>query len=146
MSYPITIQNVRFSYCSLFQPVTPFNNPNGDPKYRTTILLPKSDVQTKALIDQAIEQAAVEGVSKKWGGVRPQKIPHPVYDGDGTRPSDGAEYGPECKGHWVFTASSSTAPIVVDRQRQNIINPVEVYSGMYGNVNVTFYPYWTVKS
>ena len=142
MSNPITIEGVRFSYCSLFQPTAPHNNPNGDLKYRTTILLPKDNARAKALIDQAIAQATEEGVNKKWGGVKPPMVPNPVYDGDGTRPSDGAAYGPECKGCWVFTASSSNAPFVVDAQVQPIINPVEVYSGMYGNVNVTFYPYF----
>ena len=32
-------------------------------------------------------------------------------------------------------------PEVVDRMGNPIINQSEVYSGMYGRVNVTFYPY-----
>ena len=53
------------------------------------------------------------------------------------------EFGPECKGHWVFTARSSAdyAPEVVDRMGNPIINQSEVYSGMFGRVNVTFFPY-----
>lgn len=141
MGNPITINGVRFSYCNLFQATPPFNNPNGDLKYRTTILLPKSNVQAKAMIDDAIEQATMEGVNKKWNGVKPPMVPNPVYDGDGTRPSDGAAYGEECRGCWVFTASSSQRPFVVDANVQDILNPQECYSGMYGNVSVTFYPY-----
>ena len=141
MGNPITINGVRFSYCNLFQATPPFNNPNGDLKYRTTILLPKSNVQAKALIDDAIEQATVEGISKKWNGTKPPMVPNPVYDGDGTRPSDGAAYGEECRGCWVFTASSSQRPFVVDANVQDILNPQDCYSGMYGNVSVTFYPY-----
>ena len=52
-------------------------------------------------------------------------------------------FGPECKGHWVFTASAKAdyPPEIVDRTGNPIINQSEVYSGMYGRVNVTFYPY-----
>ena len=62
-------------------------------------------------------------------------------DGDGVRPSDGQPYGEECKGCWVFTASSKQAPFVVDGQVQNIIDPRLVYSGMWGNISVNFFPY-----
>ena len=137
----ITINGVRFSYCNLFQPKAPMNDPKGDPKYSVTILLPKSNTAGKAVIDAAIEQAINEGVNKKWSGVKPPYCPTPIHDGDGTRPSDGMPFGEECKGHWVFTASGKQAPFVVDAQVQNIINPQEVYSGMYGNVNVSFFPY-----
>ena len=53
----ITINDVRCSYCHLFQPVPPFNNPQGEPKYSCTILVPKANTQAKALIDQAVAQA-----------------------------------------------------------------------------------------
>lgn len=44
-------------------------------------------------------------------------------------------------GCWVFTASSKQAPFVVDAQVQPIIDPTQVYSGMWANVNVTFFAY-----
>ena len=52
-------------------------------------------------------------------------------------------FGAECKGHWVFTASAKAdyPPEVVDAHGNPIINQSEVYSGMYGRVNVTFFPY-----
>jgi hypothetical protein len=65
---------------------------------------------------------------------------HPVYDGDGLRPS-GDPFGPECKGHWVFTASNAEQPEVVDKNRDPILRQSEVYSGIYANVFVNFYPY-----
>lgn len=138
---PITIENVRFSYCNLFQPKPPFNNPNGEPKYSTTILIPKSNVQAKAAIDQAIAATIEAGVTSKWGGVRPPQPAICVHDGDGPRPSDGSAFGEECRGCWVFTASSKQAPFVVDAQVQPIIDPTQVYSGMWGNVNVNFFAY-----
>ena len=90
-----------------------------------------------------LEAAKQRGISDKWNGVCPPIVPTPVYDGDGVRPSDGMPFGAECKGHWVFTASAKAdyPPEVVDRMGNPIINQSEVYSGMYGRVNVTFYPY-----
>ena len=52
-------------------------------------------------------------------------------------------FGEECKGHWVFTASAKAdyPPEVVDKMGNPTINQSEVYSGMYGRVNVNFFPY-----
>lgn len=139
----ITIGEVRFSYANVFQPQAPANNPQAEPKYSVTILVPKSNTQAKAAIDAAINAAIEAGVTSKWNGVRPPVPSICVHDGDGVRPSDGQPFGQECKGHWVFTASckAERPPFVVDAQVQKIINPVDVYSGCYGNVNVTFFPY-----
>lgn len=137
----VTINDVRFSYCNLFQPRAPFNNPQGDPKYSVTVLVPKTNTAAKAVIDNAISQAIDAGVSSKWNGVRPPQPSICVHDGDGPRPSDGSTFGEECKGCWVFTASTKQPPFVVDEYVQNIIDPTKVYSGMWGNVNVTFFAY-----
>lgn len=139
----ITINNVRLSYCNLFQAKPPFNNPNGDPKFSCTILVPKTNTEAKAAIDAAIQQAIDAGVSKAWGGVRPPQPNICVHDGDGVKPSDGSPYGEECKGMWVFTASAKAdrPPFVVDGQVQKIIDPTQVYSGMWANVNVNFFAY-----
>lgn len=137
----ITIPGVRFSYCNLFQPKAPFNNPNGEPKYSVTVLVPKTNTAAKAIIDQAIAQAIEAGVPGKWNGVRPPQPAICVHDGDGPRPSDGSSFGEECKGCWVFTASSKQPPFVVDAQVQKIIDPTQVYSGMWGNICVNFFAY-----
>lgn len=137
----VTINDVRFSYCNLFQPKAPFNNPQGEPKYSVTVLVPKTNTAAKAVIDNAVAQAIDAGVSSKWNGVRPPQPAICVHDGDGPRPSDGSSFGEECKGCWVFTASTKQPPFVVDEYVQNIIDPTKVYSGMWGNVNVTFFAY-----
>lgn len=139
----ITLNDVRFSYCNLFQPKAPVSDPAGDPKYSMTILIPKTNAAAKAALDRAIAHAIEAGVSGKWNGVRPPQPAVPLHDGDGVRPSDGAAYGEECKGCWVITASSRNAPFIVDAQMQNVIDPTKVYSGMWGNVSVSLYPYNT---
>lgn len=139
----VTINDVRFSYLNAFQAKPPFNNPNGGKKFSATILVPKSNTQAKAVIDQAIADAIEAGVSTKWNNVRPPQPAICIHDGDGVRPSDGMPFGEECKGCWVFTASAKEdhAPFVVDAQVQPIIDPTKVYSGMWGNVSVSFFAY-----
>ena len=59
----ITIKDVRFSYCNLFQPQA---RPGQDPKYSVTILMSKTNTAAKALCDQAVAQAIENGVASKW--------------------------------------------------------------------------------
>lgn len=135
----VTTGEVRFSYLHVFQPYA--QQQGAEPKYSATILLPKADTAAKAAIDTAIRTAIETGVNKRWNGMRPPQPAICVHDGDGGRPSDGMPFGPECRGHWVFTASCKTPPFVVDANVQPILQQTEVYSGMYGRANVTFFPY-----
>ena len=64
-----------------------------------------------------------------------------IYDGDGVRPS-GEPFGPECKGHWVLTASSKQKPQCVHISNVHAeLLPTDIYSGMYARVTVNFYPF-----
>ena len=137
----VTTGEARLSYVHLFKPYA--YQPGQEEKFQVTILVPKTDTDTMARINAAIEAAKQKGINEKWNGQCPPILPTPVYDGDGVRPSDGMAFGPECKGHWVFTASAKAdyPPEVVDTQGNPIINQSEVYSGMYARVNVTFFPY-----
>ena len=94
----VTTGKVRFSYVHLYKPYA--YQQGQEEKYQATVLVPKSDVDTKARIDAAIEAAKQKGTAEKWNGVCPPIVSNPVYDGDGVRPSDGMAFGPECKGHW----------------------------------------------
>ncbi|WP_309479102.1 DUF2815 family protein [Brevibacillus agri] len=134
----VTTGEVRLSYVNLFTPRA--NQPGQEPKYSVTVLIPKSDVATKQRIDAAIAAAINKGVQTVWAGARPPQPKIPIYDGDGLRPN-GEAFGPECKGHWVLTASSKQQQQVVDANLNPIINQTEVYSGMYGRVNINFFPY-----
>lgn len=137
----VTTGEARLSYVHLFKPYA--LQQGQEEKYSVTVLVPKTDVETKARIDAAIEAAKQRGIADKWNGVCPPVLPVPVHDGDGVRPSDGMPFGDECRGHWVFTASAKAdyPPEVVDANGNPIINHSEVYSGMYGRVCVNFFPY-----
>lgn len=131
---------VRLSYVSLNQPRAPLDG--GEPKYSVTVLLPKSDTTTKQIIDTAVQAAMQAGINKQWNGVKPPNLTTPLHDGDGVRES-GVPFGPECKGCWVFTATAKQdrKPRIVNANVQDILDPAEIYSGMYGRVGVDAYPY-----
>ena len=113
----------------------------GEPKYSVTLLIPKTDVATKADIDAAINAAANEALTKVWNGARPPQLATPVWDGDGVRKS-GVPFGDECKGHWVITASTKNKPQVVGIDNINCeLSPADIYSGMYARVTVRFFGY-----
>lgn len=129
----------RLSYCHLSEPRAA--QAGADPKYSVTLLLPKQDTATKADIDQSIEAAITEGVTRTWGGQRPAMPKIPLYDGDGAR-ANGEPFGQECKGHWVINASSKDKPQVVHVSNIRAeLAPQDIYSGMYGRVTIRFFTY-----
>lgn len=136
----VTTGEVRLSYTHLFKPYAA--QPGQEEKFSATILLPKTDTDTKARIDAAIEAAKQKGANGNWNGVVPPVVPNPIWDGDGVK-QDGTPFGPVCKGHWVFTARANQnyPPEVVDQAGNPVINHSDVYSGCYALVNVEFYPY-----
>ena len=132
---------VRLSYVHLVSPYQ--NKQGGDPRYQVTLLIPKTDAATKADIDSSISAAYEDGVINKWKGARPQLKNALIYDGDGVK-TDGTPFGPECKGHWVITASSpqTRKPQVVGIDNINVeLAPTDIYSGMYARVTLNFFSY-----
>ena len=138
---------VRLSYVHLAAPYANPQQPNAEPKYSVTLLIPKTDTVTKADIDNSINAAINAAVSgKTWNGVRPPRIPTPIHDGDGVR-QDGTPYGPECKGMWVLTAARRAQdgkPWVCDISNPNVeLAPQDSYSGMYARCTIHFFGYNT---
>ena len=135
---------VRLSYVHLAAPYAMPGQPNAEPKYSVTLLIPKSDTATKSDLDNAIAAATLTAVDKTWKGVRPPIIPNPIHDGDGVR-QDGTAYGPECKGMWVMTASRRAQdgkPWVCDISNPNVeLAPQDAYSGMFARCTVHFFGY-----
>ena len=137
----ITIGECRLSYVHVFKPYS--SMPGQDPKFSLVALLPKSNVKAKAQIDAAIEAARQIGLQSKWNGQAPAILANTVHDGDGVK-QNGETYGEECRGHWVINCNANPdhPPRVVDAQLQPVINESEIYSGIYGWININFYPYF----
>ena len=137
MSTKVVTGKVRFSFCHVWEPQA---NPGQEPKYSVTLLIPKSDKATLDRIQAAITEAADSYRQRNGSASLPARPNTTLHDGDGVRDS-GDPYGPECKGCMVITVSSKVAPVVVDRDRNPIIDTAEVYSGCYGRAAINFYGY-----
>lgn len=138
MANTIITGEVRFSFLNVWEPRTNADG-QGEPKYSVTLLIPKTDVATYQAIQLGIQQALQEGLST-FGGQMPARPSIPLYDGDGVRPN-GEDFGDECRGHWVITASSKQQPQIVDVNVSPIINRADIYSGCYGRASVRFFAY-----
>ena len=137
---------VRLSYVNVFE-ARKFKDTDKEAKYSLTILIPKNTPdgqKTIASIRQAIQKAAEKGAQKHFGGRIPQNVNHTLRDGD-TETDDLGDLknvkSPELAGHMYMRLSSKFAPKVLNAQRQEIINPLEIYSGCYGRVSLTCYAY-----
>jgi len=128
-----TIKPVRISYPHL---LTPRKNDDGTPgKYGAMLLIPKENTADIKAINDAVEAARKEGVAN---GIRNAKsFQSPLRDGDGQKPR-GGNYGDECKGCYVLNTSSKRQPILVNQKRQPIVDPNEIYPGIWANVAINF--------
>ena len=133
----ITGPDTRWSYCNAWQPKS-ING--GAPKYSVSLIIPKSDKKTVARIRAAIEAAYQEGKGKLKGNGKTlpplSALKTPLRDGDKERPDDEAY-----KNSYFMNANSSTAPGIVDGDRNPILDHSEVYSGVYGRASVNFYAF-----
>ena len=110
--------------------------------YCVSLIIPKDDTATVNKIKAAIQAAYDEGESKLKGNGRTvpalKAIKTPLRDGDLERPDDAAYAN-----SYFINANSSTAPGIVDADRQPILERSEVYSGVYGRASVNFYAFNT---
>lgn len=124
----------RLSYANVWEPKS-ING--GKEKYSVSVIIPKSDTKTLDAIHAAVDAAIEEGKGK-FGGKVPNKaaLKLPLRDGDIDRPDDEA-YADS----YFVNANSFTAPQVVDKDVNPIMERSEIYSGVYGRVSVNFYAF-----
>lgn len=137
---------VRLSYVNVFEPRKIGEN-DKEAKYSLTILIPKNTPEgqkTIANIKAAIQKAAEKGAQKHFGGRIPTNVSHTLKDGD-TEVDDLGDLknikNPELAGHMYMRLSTKFPPKVLNAERQEIINPLEIYSGCYGRVSLTTFAY-----
>jgi hypothetical protein len=133
----ITGPDTRWSYANVHEPKS-ING--GTPKFSVSLIIPKSDTKTITRIKAAIEAAYHEGESKLKGNgksVPPMAaIKTPLRDGDSERPDD-----PAYANAYFINANATTAPGIVDADRNPILTRSEVYSGVYGRASISFYAF-----
>ena len=133
----ITGPQTRWSYANVWEP----KSINGSvPKYSVQFLIPKTDKATVDKVNAAIEAAYHEGEAKLKGSSKflpaREDIKTPLRDGDRERKGD-----PTYAGMYFLNANSTSAPGIVDLDRQPILERREVYSGCYGRASVNFYAF-----
>ena len=120
----ITGPNTRWSYANVWEPKS-ING--GTPKYSVSLIIPKSDTKTVAKIEAAIEAAYREGEAKLKGNGKSvpalSVLKTPLRDGDLERPDD-----PAYAGSYFVNANATSAPGIVDADRNPILTRSEVYS------------------
>lgn len=142
----INLGPCRFSYANLLVARAPKSNPGEPPKkavFSVVALIPKTDKAQVARVKAAIEAARALGREKKLFGDRlPPKFIEPLQDGD-LKLDKNHKPDPITAGHWFINCKSDSKPGFVDAQGNVMINPTdeEIYSGMYGRLNVNFFPY-----
>jgi hypothetical protein len=133
----ITGPDTRWSYANVWEAKS-ING--GTPKYSVSLIIPKTDTKTVARVKAAIEAAYREGEAKLKGNgksVPPfSAIKTPLRDGDIERPDD-----PAYANSYFINANATTAPGIVDADRNAIISRSEVYSGVYGRASINFYAF-----
>ena len=133
----ITGPNTRWSYANVWEPKS-ING--GTPKYSVSLIIPKSDTKTVAKIKTAIEAAYRESEAKLKGNGKSvpalSVLKTPLRDGDLERPDD-----PAYAGSYFVNANATSAPGIVDADRNPILTRSEVYSGVYGRASISFYAF-----
>lgn len=144
----IKIKDVRLSYNNLLVPSKFYLEQNPDKKvYTAEILVDKSHEADIKLIKSALEEAKKEGVDKFGSTWKPTH--NPIKISDGTEQNQAYK---DCL--WFRVKAHNTQPLVgiFDRSSGNIHpvivgqNDQQIYSGCYGAVDLSFFPYKTASS
>lgn len=124
---------VRFNYVHIAEPWAMAQGE--ETRFSLQILIRKTDNETLGKIHGAIEEAKKAGADL-WGGAVPETLKIPLRDGD----LEKLDYPELYAGHFFLNASTKMKPIVLDRQKKEI-DSSEVYSGCYGRISLSLFPY-----
>lgn len=124
----------RLSYVHLDAPWA--KDEKNTKKYSVCCIVSKDDTKTVEVINNAIAEAKKNGVVSKWEGKvpKPAQLKEIIHDGDAEKDE------PEYQNAIFFNASNLTAVPILNRLKEEIL-PTAIYSGCYGVVSVTFFPY-----
>lgn len=127
------LKNVPGSFLNVLEP----KSINGsEAKYSASLVFKKTDKANVAAVKRAVEAAKEDGKVKKWGGKIPPNLKLPLRDGDIDRPDDETY-----EGCYFINATSKDKPQIVDRKKNPITDPMDIYSGCILNVTCTAFPF-----
>jgi len=131
---------VRLSYVALLEPKA-FEGQ--EPKYSCVLLIPKDDETTIKAIKRAIKEVYEAAKSTKLKGVKFENLRTTLRDGDEDESID-TEENPEYADCYFMNVSSKTKPGIIDKYKEKVDGPDEVYSGVYARVSINFFAYNTI--
>ena len=129
----------RISYANLNQPRA-FGDQ--DPKYSGSLIVNKKDTLAVSRIEAAMRAAydaglsILQGKSKTAPTFEEITSDGPLHDGDKKKDGD-----PAYQGAYYLNAKNNRKPRIIDEDRNEIIDPSEIYSGIYAKCAISFYPY-----
>jgi hypothetical protein len=124
----VKIFNVRLAFANVFKARSFKDDPNQEPKYTCSFLIPKDTPEGKATI-QAVKDAMKGVYDAQWPKNGPKLKPNQVCLRDGD-----LETYEGFPGHMFVATSSITAPKVVDRDLSKLTEADDkVYSGCIVN-------------
>lgn len=118
---------VKLAYAHIFEPYTIEEVEGYEPRYSTTVIIPKTDTETLRAINGSI--------AKKFKYAQYADSKALLRDGDLERPGDQLY-----KGSYFFNANSKNKPGIVDHHVKDI-DFVEVKNGCYAKVSFNLYSY-----
>jgi hypothetical protein len=103
--------------------------------HRLCFVYSKDDTVTHTTLQEAVKEA-VENGKTLWGSVKASDLTLPIRDGDLK-----ASTYPEFKNSWYVNVKSKYRPGMIDSNRQEIIDPAEIYSGCFVRLSLNVYTY-----
>ena len=124
----IILPKTRLCYPKLWEAQAMKNDPTSKPRFGAELLLPKTDIKTKAKLDKEIKRLA----DLHFKGVIPKSKDLFIKDGD----HEDFSNRPETDGHWVISANRAEnqgRPKIVDKNPSVALIPSDgrPYAGCY---------------
>lgn len=129
---------VRLSYVNVWEARAA--SENEDPKFSVCVMIPKKDTKTVEAVKAGIASALDASLATKFGGKK-AGLKMPLRDGDELDDDGERVRGEEFKGMFFFNASAKKRPIVLDVNKDEVLDKTEIYSGIWANVAVNFYSF-----
>lgn len=132
MAVKVVTGKVRLSYANLFEARA--SQEGGEAKYSVSLIIPKKDTATINAIKKAIDEVIQAEKAAKFGG-KDKGLKYPLRDGDLEKDD------PAYEGCMFINASSKQRPIILNEDKQPVIDAREVYSGCYGRASINLYAF-----
>ena len=131
----IVLYNVRLGFANVWEPVA---DDNGNLKYSAAVIMPDDNPKHLEKCNEAIHAVIESAIDHgKLGKAKRKAVELPLRDG--TEEVEMGKKDSSFNGSHFFNARSNRQPSLVDRQKQEITDTDEIYSGVWANVAVSFY-------